>query len=464
MLQGHALDLRTDLTPLFIAHPALAERFVRLRDRLDTSHDAEDAAALMLQPGQDTPAVAADRDDTAAAFTDLLTEIRGREGFGSFLLPAPPEELTREASAGPIVVFNISRYRSDALVVTAEGVADVELQDLDIKTLGERIETFEDALATARLSPDRRERTRAEGVLCEVLEWLWDTAAQPVLRHLGHDRAPQAGERWPRIWWAPGGLLGMLPLHAAGYHRREGAGQSVLDRVVSSYTPTVRALGYARSRRTLLPPEHSLIVAMPVTPGIRGSLDNVLREAELLARRLPEPVVLIEREGVEDADTPTRDEVVARLATAEIAHFCCHGTSHPSDPSRSQLFLHDHRERPFTVSSLTTARLHHAQLAYLSACETMRNRVADLADEGIHLASAFQLAGYPHVIATLWPINDAIAVDVADAFYAGLEGRRKTIDLSRSATALHDAVTRVRDGFRRRASPSLWAAYTHTGV
>ncbi len=66
--------------------------------------------------------------------------------------------------------------------------------------------------------------------------------------------------------------------------------------------------------------------------------------------------------------------------------------------------------------------LDRVQLAYLSACETASAGLElRLADESIHLASAFLLAGFPNVIATLWQIDDAIAVDVADTFYRGLQ-------------------------------------------
>ncbi len=48
----------------------------------------------------------------------------------------------------------------------------------------------------------------------------------------------------------------MLPVHAAGYHRTHH-GATVLDRVVSSYSPTVRALSYARGRTRTTPPKAS---------------------------------------------------------------------------------------------------------------------------------------------------------------------------------------------------------------
>ena len=115
-----------------------------------------------------------------------------------------------------------------------------------------------------------------------------------------------------------------------------------------------------------------------------------------------------------------------------------------------------------TVASLAPVNLSHAQLAYLSACDTALTRDTTLADEAIHLTTAFQLAGFPHVIGTLWAILDATAVDIAGAFYTALRASAGTLDTSRAACALHDAVRTKRDQFPRH--PSLWAAYLHVGA
>lgn len=468
VLQGQALDMRQDLIALHVDHPALAEEFVRLRDLLDAPTDAS-VAAVALGAGRATagasratPVAGPGRHAAADKFAVLLGRIRALDKFTSFLLPPPPGELTAQADRGPIAVFNISRYRCDALVVTEHAITQVPLPEITFEALTSRVDSFNDALITAKNAQmNRVERIRAEMILSETLEWLWDVAVKPVLDHLGHGQAREAGKPWPRVWLVPGGLLGMLPLHAAGYHR-SGTGETALDRVISSYAPTVRALTYARSRGTFLPPKSALIVAMPVTPG-QSDLQGVTTEAAKLRERLPSPTTLIERPGVIDESTPTRDAVMERLTEAAIAHFACHAASHPTDPSRSEILLHDYREHPFTVASLASTRLHQAQLAYLSACETARNQVTDLADEAIHLTSAFQLAGYPHVIGTLWTINDAVAVDIAETFYAGLEWGQR-LDLSRSAAALHHAIRSVRDRRDFSAFPSLWAAFTHTGA
>ena len=73
-----------------------------------------------------------------------------------------------------------------------------------------------------------------------------------------------------------------------------------------------------------------------------------------------------------------------------------------------------------------------AQLAYLSACDTAITSTAGLIDEAIHLTTAFQLAGFPHVIGTLWEINDELAVTIADAFYTTLRTSTDTVDTSQS--------------------------------
>jgi hypothetical protein len=89
----------------------------------------------------------------------------------------------------------------------------------------------------------------------------------PVLEALGYRDRPREDMPWPRVWWAPGGHLGQLPLHAAGHYvgqlSGDHAGRNVMDRVISSYTPTVRALGYAREQAARARTGKSLIVAVP---------------------------------------------------------------------------------------------------------------------------------------------------------------------------------------------------------
>lgn len=38
-------------------------------------------------------------------------------------------------------------------------------------------------------------------------------------------------------------------------------------------------------------------------------------------------------------------------------------------------------------------------------------------DEGLHLASAFQAAGFAHAVGALWQADDETCVEMARAFY-----------------------------------------------
>ncbi|WP_186319180.1 CHAT domain-containing protein [Streptomyces sp. SAJ15] len=486
VLLSQALDARSDLTDLRGQRPDLAARFVHLRDRLDQPADTSAPAAggdedIDALRGRQQRLVR-DRHQLARDFAQTLTEIRSLKGFASFALPPTAEELLSEAGQGPVVVFNISSYRSDALLLTTGGITHVELPHLTAEALAETVTSFQQALHTATSGESREQRRQAQAVMARVLQWLWDTAAGPVLEALGHHRQPPSAADWPRVWWVPGGLLGLLPLPAAGYHTDPADDphrRTVMDRVVSSHTPTVRALRHAR-QHTPVPaaPARGLVIAMPTTPGLpdQGRLPYVGSEVAKLYQHLPEPTVLLEPDPSNggavgfSAHTPTKDNVLDHLPDCSIVHFACHGASDPTDPSMSRLLLHDHASDPLTVASLAPVRLDHAQLAYLSACRTAAIDTADLADEAIHLTSAFQLAGFPHVVGTLWEIDDQTAVTVADAFYTHLRTPAGALDTGRAAWALHQAVRGLRDGhdlpgqYDRTQAPFLWAAYLHAGA
>ena len=98
----------------------------------------------------------------------------------------------------------------------------------------------------------------------------------------------------------PAGCLGLLPIHAAGHHTEpltgDQARRTVMDRVISSWTPTIRALRYARQHHPSLPAGRALIVAMPATPGLPGGgeLPNVPMEVARVRALLPDTVLLAE--------------------------------------------------------------------------------------------------------------------------------------------------------------------------
>ncbi|WP_432991828.1 CHAT domain-containing protein [Dactylosporangium sp. CA-233914] len=402
----------------------------------------------------------------AREWDELVEQVRQLDGFEDFLRPPPLDKLLPAAADGPVAVINVSRWRCDALLVTEDEVRVRDLPGLTAADVQRRVEGYlrqlqrvgqcEAAYVRARRDPAatgeararaahelRVARLRAETTLRVVLQWLWDSVAEPVLTELGFAETPAEGAVWPRLWWCPTGLLTLLPLHAAGDHRAPGPDRpTVLDRVVSSYTPTLRAL--LEARRPLpagADPPGLLAVTVPDAPG-EVPLDNVAAERDMLVARFAGRCTL--RDG--------RDAVVADvlelLPAHRWVHFSCHGDQLLDDPSQGGLRLYD---GVLTIGQISE-RQYSGDFAFLSACKTATGGLA-LADEAITLAAALHYTGYRHVIGTLWTVYQSEAYTVADAVYAdGFEP-------AKSAHRLHGVLRQMRETERL----SAWTPFTHTG-
>lgn len=471
VLFAQALDSRTDLTDLARKHPDLAGRFTHLVSEADQPAAARARTARSFASGAEPVmqglAAADSHRQAAARLRQVLEEIRGQPGFERFMLPRPVGELLSATANGPVVLVNVAELRSDALILRPAGVEVVELAEVNPGAVTKQVDAFLSALSDAQApGTEPTHRKAAEAQLAEVMGWLWDSVTAPILDRLGFTRAPGGHQPWPHVYWCPSGPLAFLPFHAAGHHDTARGPQpaTVVDRVISSAIPTVRALSQARAAVTEpLKNEGSdragdrvLVAAMPITPGQR-ELPGAAKEAAVLLGLFPDRVDVL---GLPGGAPATYDTVIAALPSHAWAHFSCHGASNPHDPSSSQLLLQDHQSRPLTVLDLSQARLTGADLAFLSACNTARGGT-DLPDEPIHLAAACQLAGYRHVIATLWPIDDTDAVTVTRSVYTSLMADGASLRADTAAAAVHHATRRLRALYPDK--PSRWAAYTHTG-
>ncbi|MGH3833126.1 MAG: CHAT domain-containing protein, partial [Pseudonocardiaceae bacterium] len=442
VLLAQAIDARSDLTELRSCRRDLADEFEWLRDALDP------------EPTTAASSVSAQRrHELAERWEALLADIRAQPGFERFLHGPTPAELQTRCTAGTVVLITVSPLRCDAFLLTSAGLQVLALTGLEFNAVRSRSEEFVGAVHAARVTL-MAERIRAQRAVVDTLGWLWDTIAEPVFDALGLTGIPIEAQTWPRIWWVPTGPLTYLPLHAAGHHDETGrpVPRTVLDRAISSYLPTVRSLPAARPGEPL---EHDtvpsvLAIAMTVTPGAED-LPGARAEVEHLTSCLPGIHVLTNNQV-------TRAVVIAALPHHSWAHFACHATSTLNDSTLSHLLVHDHETRPLSVRDVARLRLRSAELVYLSACETTRAPLL-LADEAVHITGAFMMAGYTHVIGTLWIIDDHTAARIATDVYATLTSPRP--DAARAATALHHAVRRIRDAYP--TTPTRWAAHLHVG-
>ncbi|MEV4095014.1 CHAT domain-containing protein [Streptosporangium saharense] len=412
VLLASQANTRVDLVELRNRSPRLADRFRWVCDRLNTP---------------DFPAD--ERRRWWADYDALLTDIRALPGLEDFLTVPRLADLRPAAAGGHAVLVNAGGDRGDAVVIRADGSpVTIELPGLRLAEVEARVTALLTAVESGFSLAGVLLRRR---VVTEVLGWLWDSVVAPVVETLrSRGGAPY------RVWWLPTGLLGLLPLHAAGRPGEPGA----LDVVVSSFVPSLRSLRQARNR----PPgerRSDLTVALRHTPGL-PELPGAAAEATVLGG-----AALIDGQA-------TAGHVLSALGRSTWAHFACHGIVDPASPAESGLRLHD---RTLRLPEIGGLRLAEAELAYLSACSTA-NHGTRYADEVLHLASAFQLAGFRHVVATLWPLADEVAVKAARSFYGELPG---TPVADEAATVLNRVTLGLREEHPDR--PDLWAPLIHSG-
>jgi hypothetical protein len=414
-----SLEANIDISEFQRKCPELAEQYIYLQmerehliPRNTFSLDPVDDTFWQTQPTR--------RHQIERDIDDLAARIRRETDFRDFLRTHEIDETDMRTAAknGPLVVINVTDYRSDAFLVEEHQIRSLCLTNFDMKK----------ALIKVKVGDF--------GSL-ETLQWLWDVVTCPILNALGFTRAPSDNDQWPHLWWIPTGVLTLFPLHASGYHDRDSS-ETVLDRVMSSYSSSIKAI--VRGRRNLdsscSVPAKVLLVGMEHTPG-SCSLPFVRREVAMLhdiSKSLQFELIEPQRQN---------KEIMRHLPDCKIFHFAGHGNS-DDDPLKSHLLLEGGKDNVLTVGSLVEMNLHKHGLflAYLSACSTSRT-TEDFADECIHLTSGFQLAGFRHVIGTLWEVNDKLCVDMAKIMYE--EGMKDGCMTDQSVCrGLHKATREVR--------------------
>ena len=413
------------------------------------------------------------RQFTLKKLNELQDKIRQYPGFERFLLPPTEDEILGLAQDGPLVCFNVNNISSEAFLVTTTGVQTLHLPNLKESNIQRSLRMFASRGNRSRrdaslCDSDDEEEPSTSDLTAELVS-LWKHAVRPVLEQLGFLGQKDPPQSLPRIWWVGGGPMALVPLHAAGEHTL-GSTENTLSHVTSSYAPTLKALQYSRSR----PKPHftymnsrseleMVIISMPTTP--EGYKALRVTEEVAAAQENSE-----DWRNITSLDRPSRESALKALEHCDIAHFACHATADQLQPMQSALLLgRDVLER-LTLEDIMKMDIDnrgHAPVAYLSACSTAEIKVRNLADESIHLASAFQLAGFMHVIGTLWAADDDAAVEIAGKFYKGLElYDRQLFDQRESgsvAYALHYAVQHYRNIPGNSMAVAKWAPFIHLG-
>lgn len=459
LILGYIIDSRSDLSALKSDCPTLGERYETLRFKASRQID-DQAPAIRDQ-------LYKERREATREIEDCLRQIRQVPAHERFLLEPTIDELKSLAIEGPIVVVNVTDISADAIILLHDRGRALSLPGLSSETAPKPLrQEFERYASSRRGDYERDIASETEArVEPDKLSWLWSNCVKLVLGELetmGFLRSPEV----PRIWWVGSGIASSFPFHAAGAYS-EGPTENTLSRVVSSYTPTIKALAYSRlqaSRWARSDDKNAsiLIVTMPTTPG-QKPLSGVDRERRAIEKAC---------RGVcscAELRLPTADEVLEKIPTSDITHFACHGSSDRANPSGSHLVLQRSGQAGPVVDRLTVSRIStvatqgRAWIAFLSACSTAEVKAGKLADEGLHIAGAFQVVGFAHVIGSLWSADDDVCVRVAEIFYGHLSRSGRAEFSNRLvASALRNAVLQVR--LEYPCNPYLWAPFVHFGA
>ncbi|CAN9392750.1 unnamed protein product [Alternaria alternata] len=469
IILGLLFDVRSDISALRSQHPELASRFEHLRDSLESP--AAQAHIENVSSGTNVSLDFTHRNNIVKQLDESIAHIREQKGFLDFLAPPSITEMQTVASAGSVVVINVSQYRSDAFIVASSHLEHVHLPDLQLDTI-------------KRWAALLMSRKICQSKMFELLRWLWDVLAQPIFETLqSSGLVPHRPSNKPRLWWIPSGPLCSLPIHAAGIYTKNSS-CILMDKVISSYSPSIKAMIFSQ-RNAVNTASHSsfhrsLIVSMGTTPGV-SDLPFANEEGQAVRTELSKLLTIDQLPEVQLK--PNKAAVIADMSRATILHFAGHGLSDSKDPLDSKLLVEDWQKDPLTVKDLLSLRLHQKPpfIAYLSACSTGRSSVDRLIDEGLHLMSACLLVGFQHVIGSLWEVSDRHSAELAQRVFATMAAARLShecvsICLQDSLKPLRESKNfrGFRDGFGASqrdvgehwhgGDPRVWAAYIHMGL
>ncbi|THG93792.1 hypothetical protein EW026_g7543 [Hermanssonia centrifuga] len=426
-------------------NPGLAEEFYGVCQQLEHLNVSSDPNLLgmPLIPTPTPHAVLGLEFDAKVAknrqllddYERIIFEIRRLEGFSSFLQATPFSTLQTAAIEGPVILVNVNKHRSDAIILRA---TETPL----LVPLPGNLSTMIDTLSARLRVVDRINRNEdRKGVarqpthinLSNILQILWKEVCRRIalaLQEMGH---PEGS----RVWWCPIGRLGALPLHAAGIYNDKGVLMEGFPNLyVSSYTPTLSSLIASRETAVKGGSGPRLLAV-----GQSNSLPKVKDEFFKLRNLFPSHVLRIR-----DGDRAQSDTVLRNLRDYLWVHFACHGSLHASSPFKSGFVLHD---KKLSLRDIMQAKLPNAELAFLAACHSAAmESESETPDEVLTLAAAMQFCGFRSIVGTLWTMSDNDGPVLAEKFYTHmLRNGLGDMDVRDSAEAVHLATKSMREEF-----------------
>lgn len=224
-------------------------------------------------------------------------------------------------------------------------------------------------------------------------------------------------------------------------------GRYLTETHVVSEAPSASLLVAAAAPK--VPAQRSVLIVGNPAPDAGqklAALPSVKREIAGLRAIYPEARTLFDTEA-------TKARFAREAPSYAVIHFAGHGISDEASYSASLLFNGDGAgSGRMYMSEIAKLKLERSPLVVLSACGTLRGRIAGV-DGMPSLARSFIAAGASAVVGTLTDVDDGHAADLLTSFHRHIRGGMRPAEALREAQLT--AIARGGDG----ADPKNWAQF-----
>jgi tetratricopeptide (TPR) repeat protein len=257
----------------------------------------------------------------------LERQLQDRYGFNP-QLGVTEQNLQKLSAQSSLVAFASEDTGSHALIIRKGSKGLVECLDLPHLTHDKitphytfLTQPIENGLRKLEFEnyPDVNDKMQ------ELLIWLWDVAVLPVLQHIGVYGTGRSSnpQDLHRVLWITSGVMGLMPLHAAGHHDGVST-ENTLSWALSSYSITAKTAATVLQQQIARPWEAStkdikaLVVGMRSTPNMTNfnTIDDHVKAVQSL---VSETIVIKDKTRCSSANVIGTMWESEEHATAEVA-------------------------------------------------------------------------------------------------------------------------------------------------
>ncbi|MBU7585710.1 MAG: CHAT domain-containing protein [Nostoc sp. TH1S01] len=225
----------------------------------------------------------------------------------------------------------------------------------------------------------------------------------------------------------------------------------LIDRMSISIAPSLFDVGQALVKTSIASLSLSpLIVGNPFLPESDDwsvpLLPGAAQEAKSVAK-LMNAVPLLGKKA-------TKTEILSKVEKSSFLYFATHGVANSHNPLLGGFLMLSAKklqEGWWTAQEIQNTHL-KAEMAVLSACQTGLGQTHDAGIIG--LSRAFQIAGVPRVVMSLWSVDDQATSALMQAFMKHLETQFPS-------EALRRAMLEIRQDYSK---PLEWASFVMFGT